>query len=83
MAAFTIVPAPAAGNTVVLKPAERTPLTALILGRPGGTSPNIVFADADFAVAVPGSVRQHRALNRFVRSSRSPDSPQSNKGVRQ
>ena len=32
MACFKIVPALAAGNTVVLKPAEQTPLTALRLG---------------------------------------------------
>ncbi|WP_340537326.1 aldehyde dehydrogenase family protein [Nocardioides sp. GXZ039] len=33
MAAFKIVPAITAGNTVVLKPAEQTPLTALRLGQ--------------------------------------------------
>ncbi len=32
MAAFKIVPAITAGNTVILKPAEQTPLTALRLG---------------------------------------------------
>ncbi|BDZ42001.1 hypothetical protein GCM10025865_13000 [Paraoerskovia sediminicola] len=32
MACFKIVPAITAGNTVVLKPAEQTPLTALLLG---------------------------------------------------
>jgi phenylacetaldehyde dehydrogenase len=116
MAAWKIAPALAAGNTVVLKPAEQTPLTALLLvelfeeaGFPpgvvnvvtgygdagaalaahpdvdkvaftgstevgklvldaargnlkkvslelGGKSPNIVFADADFDLAVAGSV---------------------------
>ena len=33
MAAFKIVPSITAGNTVVLKPAEQTPLTALYLGQ--------------------------------------------------
>ncbi|WP_131742835.1 aldehyde dehydrogenase family protein [Actinomadura roseirufa] len=33
MAAFKIAPALAAGNSVVLKPAEQTPLSALLLGR--------------------------------------------------
>jgi phenylacetaldehyde dehydrogenase len=33
MAAFKVVPAITAGNTVVLKPAEQTPLTALRLGQ--------------------------------------------------
>ncbi|MGW7534456.1 aldehyde dehydrogenase family protein [Amycolatopsis sp. NPDC054798] len=116
MAAWKIAPALAAGNTVVLKPAEQTPLTALLLGKLfeeagfppgvvnivtgfgdagaalaahdgvdkvaftgstevgkkivqaasgnlkkvslelGGKSPNVVFADADFDLAVPGSV---------------------------
>ncbi|GAA4549245.1 aldehyde dehydrogenase family protein [Pseudonocardia xishanensis] len=116
MAAWKIAPALAAGNTVVLKPAEQTPLTALLLGELfeeagfppgvvnivtgfgdagaalsahndvdkvaftgstevgklivqaaggnlkkvslelGGKSPNVVFADADFDIAVPGSL---------------------------
>jgi aldehyde dehydrogenase (NAD+) len=115
MAAFKIAPALATGNTVVLKPAEQTPLTALLLGEVlmecglppgvvnivtgfgdaggalaahhdvdkvaftgstevgklivaaaggnlkkvslelGGKSPNIVFADANFDLAVEGS----------------------------
>ncbi|MGW4398041.1 aldehyde dehydrogenase family protein [Amycolatopsis nivea] len=116
MAVFKLAPALATGNTVILKPAEQTPLTALLLGELfeeagfpagvinivtgfgdagaalaghdgvdkiaftgstavgkkvvsaatgnlkkvslelGGKSPNIVFADADFETAVPGSV---------------------------
>ncbi|MEU7814498.1 aldehyde dehydrogenase family protein [Pseudonocardia sp. NPDC049154] len=116
MAAWKIAPALAAGNTVVLKPAEQTPLTALLLGELfeeagfppgvvnivtgfgdagaavaahdgvdkvaftgstevgklivdaakgnlkkvslelGGKSPNVVFADADLDIAVPGSL---------------------------
>ena len=116
MAAMKVAPALAAGNTVVLKPAEQTPLTSLLLGslfeeagfppgvvnvvtgfgdagaalsahqdvdkiaftgstevgklvlaaaggnlkkvslELGGKSPNIVFGDADWEVAVPGAV---------------------------
>ncbi|MGO8770077.1 MAG: aldehyde dehydrogenase family protein [Mycobacterium sp.] len=116
MAAFKLAPALAAGNTVILKPAEQTPLTALLLGEVfqevgfppgvvnivtgfgdagaalsghpdvdkiaftgstevgkkvvdaakgnlkkvslelGGKSANVVFADADFDIAVPGSL---------------------------
>ncbi|MEV0081353.1 aldehyde dehydrogenase family protein [Saccharopolyspora sp. NPDC050642] len=116
MASWKLAPALAAGNTVVLKPAEQTPLTALLLGEVfqeagfppgvvniitgygdagaaiaahddvdkvaftgstevgkkivaaaqgnlkkvslelGGKSPNVVFADADFETAVPGSL---------------------------
>ena len=41
MAAFKLAPALAAGNTVILKPAEQTPLTALLprRGVPGGRLP--------------------------------------------
>jgi aldehyde dehydrogenase (NAD+) len=44
MAAWKIAPALAAGNTVVLKPAETTPLTALVLAE--------VLADADLPPGV-------------------------------
>ena len=53
MAAWKIAPALAAGNTLVLKPAETTPLTALILAdilREAGLPPgvvNIVTGDGD------------------------------------
>ncbi|GAA5122511.1 aldehyde dehydrogenase family protein [Haloechinothrix salitolerans] len=59
MATWKIAPALAAGNTVVLKPAEQTPLTALLLGEiiqeldlPPGVV-NIVpgFGDAGAAIA--------------------------------
>ena len=59
MACFKIIPALTAGNTVVLKPAEQTPLTALRLGQlfleaglPNGVV-NIVpgFGDAGAALA--------------------------------
>jgi phenylacetaldehyde dehydrogenase len=116
MATWKLAPALAAGNCVVLKPAEQTPLTALLLGEVfceagfppgvvnivtgfgdagaalaahddvdkvaftgstevgkkivaaaagnlkkvtlelGGKSPNVVFADADLELAVPGSL---------------------------
>jgi aldehyde dehydrogenase (NAD+) len=116
MAAFKLAPALAAGNTVILKPAEQTPLTALLLGEVfqeagfppgvvniltgfgeagaalsahpdvdkiaftgstevgkkvvdaakgnlkkvslelGGKSANLVFADADFGIAIEGSL---------------------------
>ncbi|OHV32749.1 betaine-aldehyde dehydrogenase, partial [Parafrankia soli] len=44
MASWKIAPALAAGNTVVLKPAEQTPLTALLLGE--------VFTELDFPPGV-------------------------------
>ena len=36
MAAWKIAPALAAGNTVVIKPSEQTPLTTLLLAQAGG-----------------------------------------------
>ncbi|MFI6480897.1 aldehyde dehydrogenase family protein [Nonomuraea sp. NPDC050663] len=63
MACFKIIPALTAGNTVVLKPAEQTPLTALWLGRlflEAGFPPGVVnilpgFGDTGAAlVAHPG-----------------------------
>lgn len=58
MACFKIVPALAAGNTVVLKPAEQTPLSALWLGQlllEAGLPPGVVnvlpgFGDAGAAL---------------------------------
>ncbi|MDQ0376218.1 aldehyde dehydrogenase family protein [Amycolatopsis thermophila] len=64
MAAFKLAPALAAGNTVILKPAEQTPLTALLLGElfleagfPAGVV-NIVtgFGDAGAALAAHDDV---------------------------
>ena len=40
MLAWKIAPALAMGNTVVLKPAEFTPLTALALRRDGASRPD-------------------------------------------
>ena len=58
MAAWKLAPALAAGNTVVLKPAEQTPLTALMLGElvselgfPEGVV-NIVTGDGDTGSAL-------------------------------
>lgn len=58
MAAWKLAPALAAGNTVVLKPAEQTPLTALmfgelmgVIGFPDGVV-NIVTGDGDTGAAL-------------------------------
>lgn len=51
MAAWKLAPALAAGNTVVLKPAEETPLTALMLGR--------LCAEAGFPAGVVNIVPGH------------------------
>ncbi|MBF6214019.1 aldehyde dehydrogenase family protein [Nocardia puris] len=64
MAAWKLAPALAAGNTVVLKPAEQTPLTALLLGevfQEAGFPPGVVnivtgFGDAGAALAAHDGV---------------------------
>jgi betaine-aldehyde dehydrogenase len=80
MAVWKIAPALAAGNTVVLKPAETTPLSTLLLGEivalhtPAGTL-NVVLGDRDTGVAlvehptpqmvaITGSVRAGMAVAR-------------------
>ena len=64
MASFKLAPALAAGNTVILKPAEQTPLTALLLGEvftEAGFPPGVVnivtgFGDAGAALAAHDDV---------------------------
>ena len=67
MAAWKILPAIAAGNTIVLKPAELTPLTSLL------------FAQAATDAGHPGRCDQHRQRDRARRpvsvSSAIPTSP--------
>ena len=59
MLAWKIAPALAAGNTVVLKPAETTPLTALL------------FCDVVRQAELPPGRRQHRHRRRARRAPRS------------
>src|SRR2546426_5421414 len=68
MLAWKIAPALAAGNTVVLKPAETTPLTALLLaeviqeaGLPPGTV-NIITGDGSSGAALVG----HPGVNKIA-----------------
>lgn len=64
MASFKLAPALAAGNTVILKPAEQTPLTAMLLGEifeEAGFPPGVVnivtgFGDAGAALAAHDDV---------------------------
>ena len=64
MASFKLAPALAAGNTVILKPAEQTPLTALLLAevfQEAGFPPGVVnivtgFGDAGAALAAHDGV---------------------------
>ena len=66
MACFKIVPAITAGNTVVLKPAEQTPLTALRLGEllleagvPAGVV-NVVTGFGETGAALVGTPRRRQ-----------------------
>ena len=74
MAVWKIAPALAAGNTVVLKPAESTPLTTLLLAEvvarhtPAGTL-NVVLGDRETGVAlVEHPVPQMVAITGSVRA---------------
>jgi betaine-aldehyde dehydrogenase len=63
MAAWKLGPALAAGNTVVLKPAELTPLTALMLGRLGleaGLPPGVLNVIPGPGPEVGGVLARHR-----------------------
>ena len=77
MAAWKLAPALAAGCTVVLKPAEQTPLTALRLGAadPGGRLPGRRGQHRDRASARPRARRWPRI--RTSTRSRSPARPRS------
>jgi betaine-aldehyde dehydrogenase len=62
MAAWKIGPALAAGNTVVLKPAELTPLTALMLGRlalDAGLPPGVLNVIPGPGPEVGGALARH------------------------
>ena len=62
MAAWKIGPALAAGNTVVLKPAELTPLTALMLGRlalDAGLPPGVLNVVPGPGPEVGGALARH------------------------
>ena len=82
MAIWKIAPALAAGNTVVLKPAETTPETTVMLAElaaeflPPGVF-NVVCGDRDTGRAlvahpVPGSCRSRAACAPVWRSRRRP-----------
>ena len=63
MAAWKLGPALAAGNTVVLKPAELTPLTALMLGRLGleaGLPPGVLNVIPGPGPEVGGVLARHQ-----------------------
>lgn len=62
LAAWKVAPALACGNTVVLKPAEETPLTALVLGElaaEAGFPPGVVNVVAGFGETAGAALVRH------------------------
>ncbi len=69
MAAFKIAPALAAGNTVVLKPAEHTPVTALELGRlveEAGFPPGVVNIVPGFGETAGDALVRHPDVDKIA-----------------
>ncbi|HZQ78515.1 MAG TPA: aldehyde dehydrogenase family protein [Acidimicrobiia bacterium] len=66
-AAYKIAPAVATGNTVVLKPAEETPLTALRLGElclEAGLAPGVVNVVSGFGETAGAALAEHRGVDK-------------------
>ncbi|MFQ6132231.1 MAG: aldehyde dehydrogenase family protein [Armatimonadota bacterium] len=69
MAAWKIAPALATGNTVVLKPAEQTPLTALRLGElclEAGVPPGVVNIVTGFGLTAGAPLAQHEDVDKVA-----------------
>ncbi|HWI40833.1 MAG TPA: aldehyde dehydrogenase family protein, partial [Verrucomicrobiae bacterium] len=69
MAAWKLAPALAAGNTVVLKPAEQTPLTALELGKlvqEAGFPDGVVNIVPGFGDTAGGALASHPGIDKIA-----------------
>ena len=69
MAAWKVAPALACGNTVVLKPAEQTPLTALELARIGaeaGVPPGVLNVVPGFGETAGAALVKHPAVDKIA-----------------
>ena len=79
MAAWKIAPALACGNTVVLKPAETTPLTALLLAEDhrGGRAARLASSTSS-----PARARRARRSSTIRTSTRSPSPARTDVGKR-
>ena len=76
LAAWKVAPALAAGNTIVLKPAEQTPLSALRLAQiaeEAGLPPGVLNVVTGFGPTAGGALVDHPGVDR----SRSPVRPRS------
>jgi phenylacetaldehyde dehydrogenase len=68
IAAWKVAPALAAGNTVILKPAEQTPLTALTLGElalEAGIPPGVLNVLPGFGARTGQAMTEHMGVNKI------------------
>jgi len=69
MAAWKVAPALACGNTVVLKPAEQTPLTALVLGEIAdevGLPPGVLNVVTGFGETAGAALVRHPGVDKIA-----------------
>ncbi|GBN11277.1 Aldehyde dehydrogenase, mitochondrial [Araneus ventricosus] len=69
MQAWKLAPALAAGNTIVLKPAEQTPLTALYVGeliKEAGFPPGVVNIVPGFGPTAGGAIASHKSVDKLA-----------------
>ncbi len=69
LAAWKVAPALAAGNTVVLKPAEQTPLSALLLAeiaREAGLPPGVLNVVPGFGPTAGAALVEHPDVNKIA-----------------
>lgn len=69
MQAWKLGPALAAGNTVVLKPAEQTPLTALYIGQliaEAGFPPGVVNIVPGYGPTAGGAIASHLDVDKLA-----------------
>ena len=68
IASWKVAPALAAGNTVILKPAEQTPLTALMLGElalEAGIPPGVLNVIPGFGARTGQALTEHMGVNKI------------------
>ncbi|XP_015912157.1 aldehyde dehydrogenase, mitochondrial [Parasteatoda tepidariorum] len=69
MQAWKLAPALATGNTVVLKPAEQTPLTALYVGqliKEAGFPPGVVNIVPGYGPSAGGAIASHKGIDKIA-----------------
>lgn len=69
MQAWKMAPALAAGNTIVLKPAEQTPLTALYIAsliQEAGFPPGVVNIVPGYGATAGYAIARHKGVDKFA-----------------